>query len=118
MDFWFAECLPCKWEKRIPYTGAAGEQDLAIAAAEEHVTEAHPRVKPFDRAKAYMGHVQLRTESALPPPLDPTPRPTPPSVPTKEFILSTASVEELRNELAARGADEPKPDAPKRARRK
>src|SRR2546422_7125383 len=106
MDFWFAECLPCRWETRIPYTGAAGEQDLAITAAEEHIAEFHARVKPDDRRKRYIGHVQLRTETALPPPLDPTPQSVAPSIPTKQFVLSTASVQELRAELALRGPEQ------------
>lgn len=77
MDYWFAECLPCKWEARIPYGFYSGEQDDAIALAEEHIEKFHRGVKSHDRARLYIGHVQLRTSSALPPPLDPTPKPAP-----------------------------------------
>ncbi len=102
MDYWFAECLPCKWEERITHLGRAGEQDAAIAAAEAHVQEHHPRLSGLERAKRYMGHVQLRSENAYPPPLDPTPRPDASPPTPKEATLSLASIDELRAELEKR----------------
>jgi len=75
-DFWFAECLPCRWEVKVPYAGAAGEEDQAIAAAEEHIAAAHPGVLPAERRARFIGHVQLRGYTgALAPPDQPEPPP-------------------------------------------
>ncbi len=58
-DFWFAECLPCKWERKCE------TQDVAIRAAEDHVFIKHRDVPSAVRADLKMGHVQNRTENAV-----------------------------------------------------
>ncbi len=59
MDYWFAECVPCKWQTKH------GKQDAAIASAEMHVADYHARVPAAERAQKVMGHVQLRGEDAM-----------------------------------------------------
>lgn len=58
-DFWFAECLPCKWQAKYP-----SESD-AIFAAEDHIAEFHVKVPAKERAEKRIGHVQLRSEDAI-----------------------------------------------------
>lgn len=58
-DYWYAECLPCKWRHR--YTA----QDSAIIAAEDHVYTFHRDVAPAVRGRDYIGHVQNRSENAI-----------------------------------------------------
>jgi hypothetical protein len=57
-DFWYAECVPCKW------ITAHTTQDAAIRAAEDHVIELHRNVPSEVRGREYIGHVQNRTENA------------------------------------------------------
>src|SRR6266702_1407831 len=66
MNFWFAECVPCKWETRHD------EQDPAIRAAELHVLDHHSDlfsppsdVRSRQMAAQRIAHVQLRDENAI-----------------------------------------------------
>lgn len=68
-DFWFAECLPCKWEEKHT------DQDSAIHAAEEHVFLNHRHVPPEVRGAKFMGHVQNRTETSPGPAPETSPDP-------------------------------------------
>jgi len=63
-DFWYAECIPCKWEEKY------STQDSAIAAAEDHVERKHRGVPSHVRGQQKIGHVQNRTENSV---SDPTP---------------------------------------------
>jgi hypothetical protein len=58
-DFWFAECLPCKWQ--VTYD----TEDEAISAAEEHVSANHAKVPAREKVEQRMGHVQLRGENTV-----------------------------------------------------
>jgi len=66
MNFWFAECVPCKWETRHD------DQDSAIRAAELHVLDHHSDlfglpsdVRSRQMAADRIAHVQLRDENAI-----------------------------------------------------
>lgn len=59
-DYWFAECIPCRWETKHD------DQDSAIRAAEDHVSDFHRGVPSEVRGREFMGHVQNRTETSPP----------------------------------------------------
>lgn len=59
MDYWFAECLPCKWQTKHD------TQDAALKAATEHIWDNHKYLTPKEQVDRKIGHVQLRHEDTI-----------------------------------------------------
>lgn len=98
-DYWFAECIPCRWETKHD------DQDSAIRAAEDHVSDFHRGVPPEVRGREFMGHVQNRTETS---PSDSTFQPAvPPYLNALHDVSGVSGNTEWPIELAPTAGDTP-----------
>lgn len=84
MNYWYAECVPCRWQESFD------EEDSAIIAAEVHTRTEHMSLfsissdaRSRKMADERIGHVQLRDERAI-------------AVPTASVVAAPSTTVPLR----------------------